>query len=274
MPIDDSQATKEKSADRSPTNSKRYRLKALDDIANDAAEMWRAANASTDRMAKELARDRQAAADYAYHSAMESFGFVLESDNAVEATDTTRGSVAPRDNGILAAEVMKASTATETDDPGPKNQATVQPIKGETKIPPNRKRLAKSTTPEKITFIRRKGRTLADPDSITPATLLTTRTSLWTTLANVRTVVRNKKKDGGKASIEELKERFSGTVLAKAADDEDWNKLVASFGGGTTTKNAALVFLEDKTGYTRDSITVLCSKAKTAIGRSNKKMKN
>lgn len=82
-----------------------------------------------------------------------------------------------------------------------------------------------------------------------------------TTLVHVRTTVMNKERDGGKASIEELKKGFRD--LAKAADDKDWNNRIRGFGNGmTTAKNAVLLFLQAKTGLKPGTLEKRVSTAK------------
>jgi len=115
-----------------------------------------------------------------------------------------------------------------------------------------------ASTPEKVIFVRRKGKTGADLN-FTDNALLNTYESLSGILGEVRASVIAK---NDKLSIKELKNRFGQTDLGKAADDKDWTNWIEDFAERTRPKAAALVFLEKKTGLERGTIKKRCSKAR------------
>ena len=83
--------------------------------------------------------------------------------------------------------------------------------------------------------------------------------TFWQTLAQVRAMVIRKARVSGK----ELKNTFGKTELGMAAEDEDWNNWSEVFRSrDTKPKSLALVFLEAKTAKKRESISVICTRAR------------
>jgi hypothetical protein len=115
--------------------------------------------------------------------------------------------------------------------------------------------------PEKVIFAKFIGEPIAEP-RFSDNALLNTYESLVTTLTQIRTWVLAKK---GVLPFEELKNKFGRTELGKAADDKHWREWIPLFAKEKAAPgNAALVFLEDKTGQTRKTIKKRCSGARKA----------
>jgi len=121
--------------------------------------------------------------------------------------------------------------------------------------------ISQAPTLEKLIFVRRKGETIAGPN-FTHNALLNTYGSLSSALGQVRALVIAK---NGKLSTKDLKNKFGRTELGKAADEEDWTTWIEIFAHPrTSSKAAALVFLEKKTGLKRGTIKKRCSIARKA----------
>jgi hypothetical protein len=76
-------------------------------------------------------------------------------------------------------------------------------------------------------------------------------------LEQVRTKVRNTHD----ITVKALKRAFAGSALMGMADDEDWAEWIDSLREGDA-KNVALVFLERKTGWSRETVATYASKGK------------
>jgi tRNA C32,U32 (ribose-2'-O)-methylase TrmJ len=122
---------------------------------------------------------------------------------------------------------------------------------------------------EKLTFRKlKRGETVAERP-FTDSALLNTYESFSRTLAEIRTFIKARARDGT-ALHEKLKDNFGRTELGRAATDENWMTWVGDFlKENATAGNVALVFLEEKTGLKRGTLKVRFSAARNKRKRRN-----